>query len=348
MVTMNRRKYLMLGGRAAALAALSSAATLLPTVRVFADSADPLPPPEPLGRVVVAGLPVRSSPTTTAPIKRTLNLDDIIPLYEQLAGQAYYAHNDIWYRTDGGYVYSSSVQPIEDVKNTPVPDLTSLAAARFWAEVTVPYSDAYESPDTSGQRTARLYYTGVFRVIAAVTGADGEWWYRLQEGITYSPGPYVHATDLRRIPPSDLTPLSPDVYNKVIRVSLAAQTMEAFENGVSVMKCRVSSGYGDFGTPVGNHTVLFKYPTAHMIGGSGADFYDLPGVAFPTFLTWSGVAVHAAYWHNDFGRARSHGCLNVPASIARWVWRWTVPAAPYDAYSYMTPNGVTGTPVIVT
>lgn len=338
---MNRRKFLKLAGGATALAA---AASLLKTTRVFADSADPLPPPEPLGRVVVSGLPVRTSPTATATMSRTLNQDDIIPLYEQLEGQAYWAHNNIWYRTDGGYVYSSSVQPIEDVKNAPEPDI---AADWFWSEVTVPYTDARFAPDPAANRMARLYYTGVFRVIGAITGADGQWWYRLQDGITYSPGPYVPATDLRRITAQDLAPISPDVTDKVIRVSLAAQTLVAYENGQPVMKSRVSSGYGDFGTPEGNHTVLFKYPTARMIGGQGADFYDLPGVAFPTFLTWSGVAIHAAYWHNDFGRARSHGCLNVPASVARWVWRWTTPAAPYDAATYMTPNGVTGTRIIV-
>jgi hypothetical protein len=341
MAVMNRRKLLKLAGGATALAVSSA---LINSRRVFAADVDPLPPPEPLGRIVVQGLPVRTSPTTTSVISRTLNKDDIIPLYEQLEGEAYYTHNDIWYRTDGGYVYSSSVQPIEDVKNQPEPEL---AADWFWGEVTVPYSDALAAPEPGATRVARLYYTGVFRVIAAVTGADGEWWYQLQEGVTYSPGPYIHAADLRRITPADLASLSPDVTDKVIRVNLGAQTMVAYENGVAVMKTRVSSGYGDFGTPVGNHTVLFKYPTARMIGGQGDDFYDLPGVAFPTFLTWSGVAVHAAYWHNDFGRARSHGCLNVPAGVARWVWRWTTPSAPYDAATYMTPNGVTGTRVII-
>jgi lipoprotein-anchoring transpeptidase ErfK/SrfK len=343
MASINRRTFLKLTGSAIAAA---TATPLLNATRVFAEQVDPLTPPEPLGRVLVSGLPIRTSPTATATIARVLNRDDIIPLYEQLEGQAFYSHNNMWYRTDGGYVYSPSIQPIEDVKNTPEPDK---ASAWFWGDVTVAYTTARVAPDPDAQSVARLYYTGVFRVIDAMVGTDGEWWYRLQEGITYSPGPYIHATDLRRFDPSELTPLSPDVSDtdKIIRVNLAAQTLEAYENGVLVLKSRVSSGYGDFGTPVGNHTVLFKYPTAHMIGGQGADYYDLPGVAFPTFLTWSGVAVHAAYWHNDFGHARSHGCLNVPASVARWVWRWTTPAAPYDAATYTTPDGVTGTRIIV-
>ena len=342
MTLVDRRRFIKMAGSATALAAATS---LLKTARVFADMPDPEPPPAPLGRVTVQDLPIRTSPTTSANVVVVLNEDDIIRLHEQLEGQAYRPHNNIWYRTDGGYVYSSSVQPIDDVKNEPEPER---AAEHFWGEVTVPYTDAHTAPDPAASRVARLYYTGVFRVIDAVVGADNAWWYRLQEGITYVPGPYIRATDLRRFDPTELLPLSPAVQDKVIRVDLASQTLVAYENGEAVMNSRVSSGYGDFGTPVGNHTVLFKYPTARMIGGQGADFYDLPGVGFPTFLTWSGVAIHAAYWHNDFGRPRSHGCLNVPAGVARWVWRWTAPTAPYEAASYMTPNGATGTRIIVT
>ena len=84
-----------------------------------------------------------------------------------------------------------------------------------------------------------------------------------------------------------------------------------------------------------------------MTGGTGDDYCDLPGVGFPTFLTWSGVAIHTAYWHNDFRVMRSHGCLNVPAAVSRWVWRWTAPVAPYDEAYYTTPPGVAGTRVIV-
>jgi lipoprotein-anchoring transpeptidase ErfK/SrfK len=341
MAGIDRRKFLRLAGEAAFLAA---GATFANPLRARADTPDPGAPPAPFGRVTLWGLPIRTSPRTTSGIARVLNKDDILPLYEQVEGEAYYSSNSIWYRTDGGYVYSSSVQPIDEVKNTPEPER---AAGRFWSEVTVAYTDAREEPHPGAQIVKRLYYTGVFRVIEAVQDSDAAWWYRLQEGITYSPGPYVPAEDLRRIDPAELTPLSPDVADKRIAVDLTRQVLVAYENNEPVLTSRVSSGYGDFGTPTGEHTVLFKYPTARMIGGTGDDFYDLPGVAFPTFLTWSGVAIHAAYWHNDWGRRRSHGCLNVPAPVARWVWRWTSPPAPYEAATYMRPDGVAGTTVIV-
>lgn len=303
------------------------------------------PPPAPLGRVTTDFLNVRRLPATNSALVYTLLRDDIVLLLEQVAGQSVVAHNPIWYRTDIGYVYSSFVQPIAPVKNKPEPDR---ADNWFWGEVTVPYTDARTAPDANARFFLRLYYTGVFRVIGAAQDADGQWWYRLQEGVTYGPGPYVPAVDIRPIDPSELTPLSPEVKDKRIEVNLAGQTMTAYENGAPIMTCRVSSGYGSFGTPVGRHTVLFKYPAVRMIGGEGADSYDLPGVGFATFLTWDGVAIHAAHWRNDSGRPRRRGCLNVPAQVARWVWRWTAPAAPYTHSGYVTPAGTQGTTVVVT
>ncbi len=64
-------------------------------------------------------------------------------------------------------------------------------------------------------------------------------------------------------------------------------------------------------TPRGEYELLRKSHTSYMIGGVGADHYDLPGVAFPSYFTRSAIAVHGTYWHNDYGRPRSHGCVNV-------------------------------------
>ena len=48
-----------------------------------------------------------------------------------------------------------------------------------------------------------------------------------------------------------------------------------------------------------------------------------------TFFTYDGVAIHGTYWHNDFGARRSHGCVNVPIEVAKFVYLWTEPVAPY-------------------
>jgi len=301
-------------------------------------------PPTPLGRVATWSVEIRQESKGGAKLVRTARRDQVLRLYKQGMGEALMPHNATWYETDDGYTYSSWVQPVEDVKNPPEPER---AAEKFWGEITVPFSDSRVTPDPKARAGMRLYYTGVFRVIGAERGKDGQWWYRLQDGYGWGPGPYVSAAHVRRIDPSEMTPISPDAKNKRIEVNLKEQTITAYENDLPILTSRVASGYGSFRTPSGTHTVLFKNPTSRMTGGSGDGFYDLPGVPFPTYITWRGVAIHGAYWHNDFGRPRSHGCLNVPAPVARWFWRWTTPSAPYEAAIYYTPKDVKATVVKV-
>jgi hypothetical protein len=340
---LTRRQFLRLAGGAL------GAASVLPLVNwtsVYADDA-PVPTyaaPASLGRIASWSVEIRQKPSSEAQLVRTAQKDEVIKLIGQCAGTAVMPHNDIWYQTQDGYAYSSWIQPVEDRQNLPEPEK---AAGKFWGELTVPFSDSHWQPDPKVAHFMRLYYTGVFRVIEAVVGQDGQWWYRLQDGVTWSPGPYVPAAHIRRIDPSELTPISPGVADKHVEVSLKEQTITAYENGFPVLTSRVASGFGVHATPRGEHTVLYKSPTSRMTGGVGADFYDLPGVAFPTYITTSGIAIHGTYWHNDFGRPRSHGCLNVPSPVARWFWRWTLPSAPYEDAIYRTPSGSKGTLVKV-
>jgi hypothetical protein len=41
-----------------------------------------------------------------------------------------------------------------------------------------------------------------------------------------------------------------------------------------------------------------------------------------------GVALHAAFWHDEFGRARSHGCVNLSPRDAQRIFALTEPALP--------------------
>ena len=58
--------------------------------------------------------------------------------------------------------------------------------------------------------------------------------------------------------------------------------------------------------------------------------YDLPGIAWSTIFATGGVAVHSTFWHNNYGDAMSHGCVNVTPEDAKWLFRWTLPNVPYD------------------
>ena len=341
---LTRRQFLRLAGGALGAAAVMPLANWTSAYAAEDESVRIYAPPASLGRIATWGVEIRQKPSTEAKLVRTAQKDEVLKLRGQCEGTPVMPHNDIWFVTNDGYAYSSWVQPVEDIQNRAQPDK---AAEKFWGELTVPFSDSRRQPDPKAARFMRLYYTGVFRVVEAVAGKDRQWWYRLQDGITYSPGPYVPAAHIRRLAPSELTTISPAVANKRVEVNLKEQTITAYENGYPVLTARVASGFGVHHTPKGEHTVLSKSPTSRMIGGVGADHYDLPGVPFPTYITSSGVAIHGTYWHNDLGRPRSHGCLNVSSPVARWFWRWTLPSAPYDDAIYRTPKDIKGTLVQV-
>ncbi|MBC7171427.1 MAG: L,D-transpeptidase, partial [Polyangiaceae bacterium] len=38
--------------------------------------------------------------------------------------------------------------------------------------------------------------------------------------------------------------------------------------------------------------------------------------------------LHAAFWHDAFGERRSHGCVNLSPSDARYIFEFTQPALP--------------------
>ena len=35
-----------------------------------------------------------------------------------------------------------------------------------------------------------------------------------------------------------------------------------------------------------------------------------------------------AYWHDEFGKVRSHGCVNLAPKDAAWLFEWTDPSVP--------------------
>lgn len=358
---LSRRHFLKLAGVAlssAAIAPLSEnlpvlaaaprTASLPPNPAPESIDADPLAtlttPPTPFGRVTMFGVDVFSQPRRNAEIVRTARRDEVLVLRGQIKGDALRPHNNVWYETAEGFVYSSIVQPVLDQKNVPLPDLAKQA---FWGDITVPFADTRWTPDPAGRASSRLYFGSVYRVIDASPDASGDWWYQLREGVAHSPGPWVRAEHLRRFDPVvDLSPIAPAVADKRIEINIAQQTLTAFESDKPVLFTRVSTGFGKNFTPRGNYNVFRKAVGQRMIGGEGNDHYDLPGVPFPTYFTYRGIAFHGTYWHNDYGVVRSHGCINVPSDIARWIWRWTTPVAPLEAADIRFRPGL-GTPVKV-
>jgi lipoprotein-anchoring transpeptidase ErfK/SrfK len=141
------------------------------------------------------------------------------------------------------------------------------------------------------------------------------------------------------------------VADKHVIVDMERSVVTALENGTPVFEavCATGTRKPDQYTPGGTHKVLYKSPATHMRGDldKPADRYDLPGVAYSTFFTTSGVALHGTFWHNDWGARRSHGCVNLKNEDARWFFRWTGPNSPYEIAWYFPKRGATSTRVTV-
>ncbi len=119
---------------------------------------------------------------------------------------------------------------------------------------------------------------------------------------------------------------------KHIYVDLTTQTLTAYQGDTLFMQVPVSTGKW-FPTPTGEFTIWEKVKATKMSGGEGADYYYLPNVPFVMFFEGSGVSagrgfsLHGAYWHNNFGHAMSHGCVNMRTVDAEKLYYWANPVA---------------------
>lgn len=342
MAHISRRDFLKLG-----LAGLGYL-TLRPLERWI--PAPQFPEGDLLGRVLYK-VDVKAAPREDAPTVKILYEDAVVPWLRETVGPKPYYINQRWVETPEGYIYAPSLQPVRNQANQP---LTALPEGKpgFWAEVTVPYVDLYlDNPPPRSpwakdiieiyQQLPRLYYSQVVWIDQIRINEAGQVLYRFNEddkhGWGYGDIFWADGRAFRPLTPEEIAPIHPEVPpdEKKIVVNLTYQTLSCFEGNQEVYFCRISSGakwdaYGNpvdkWSTPVGeNQATWRKSISIHMSGGTTGAGYDTPAISWSVFFNGSGIAIHAAFWHNDFGTPRSHGCVNVRPEDAKWIFRWTTP-----------------------
>jgi len=308
------------------------------------------------GRVVSGVLWAYDVPSSTGKRVKLYWRDLVVNIDSTAIDEDASAYNRIWYRLeDGSYLYSGWVQPVRtllNVETLPVETLqatslqaTSLQATSLLGEVSVPFTDAYASPDPRAKVLYRLYYETTHWVMGSVAGPDGSAWYRLLDD-KFDQFYFVPARHVRILPREELEPLSPSVppRDKRIEVRLDAQLILAYEAERPVFAARAATGailqVGTYTTPIGRFETYHKRPSRHMAAGDiTASGFDLPGVPWVLYIKDNGISIHGTYWHNDFGRPRSHGCINLSPSAAKWLYRWSMPFVPPEKqYKYEYAN----------
>ncbi len=297
-----------------------------------------------MGRTLDNALQVYNKPSFSAKVVNMYWRDLIFKINAVTIGDNYPEHNRVWYLINNeGYVHSGKLQPVAIRQNKP---LTSVPKTGLLAEITVPFSDALKDPNRPDRIATRLYYSSVFWILEVLKDKQGKFWYRVPDDkrkVEY----FVSAEHLRPISAEEIAPISPhlSLEEKRLEVRLKDQVLVAYEKEKPVFMTRIASGGrfidGDYSTPVGQYITNRKRPSRHMASGDLAapSSYDLPGIPWVCYLTKSGISFHGTYWHNDFGKPRSHGCINLSPQAALWVYRWTSPTVPYGEETWIKDDG---------
>ncbi|MBB6391198.1 L,D-transpeptidase family protein [Microbacterium thalassium] len=125
--------------------------------------------------------------------------------------------------------------------------------------------------------------------------------------------------------PVNVTDYETIATSRRIDVNLSTQTTTLYQNGKVYRSWAISSGLPATPTPTGNFRV-FAHTAIQDLGAlcydpTRTDSYCTEDVPW---LTWFApdIAFHGAYWHNNFGNQMSHGCVNMPINVAKFVYDW--------------------------
>ncbi len=154
---------------------------------------------------------------------------------------------------------------------------------------------------------------------------------------------------------------------KWVVVNLTQGTLVAYDDVTPVYATLASPGRGgvprphsnalrDSTTPLGAYRITFKDRATTMSpeatgrpveDGRRLWFSDVP---FTQYFN-APFALHASYWHEDFGVPMSAGCINVSPMDAEWLFHWSGPTVPegwQGATGAAAPENGPSTWVVVT
>ena len=100
-------------------------------------------------------------------------------------------------------------------------------------------------------------------------------------------------------------------------VVLSTQMAYAYEDGLLKHSARISSGLPDTPTVKGDFKIRRKVRRQRMTGQD----YDLDNVEWVMYF-YAGYAFHGTWWHNNFGRPMSRGCVNMTNADAKWFYEF--------------------------
>jgi hypothetical protein len=128
----------------------------------------------------------------------------------------------------------------------------------------------------------------------------------------------LHGPAPRTSPPAG----SPSHLSRWIEVDLTNQQLRAWQGNQMVYSAIVATGRPMTPTLPGTFQVYRKLRYDDMRGWTpDRGSYNLPNV--PHVLYYDrGYAIHGTYWHAQFGRVQSAGCVNLAPADAAWIYNF--------------------------
>jgi hypothetical protein len=158
--------------------------------------------------------------------------------------------------------------------------------------------------------------------------------------------------DVLRMPDIQPIPKGLDPWDRWIDVDIGKQMLVAYEGARPVYVTLISSGKKgkpeeSFETPPGRYRIYSKQITSNMDGATATDGnYAIQDVPWVMYFEGS-YALHGAFWHESFGSVRSHGCVNLGPTDARWLFYWTTPFLPDTWHGVHANDDNLGTTVVI-
>lgn len=164
-------------------------------------------------------------------------------------------------------------------------------------------------------------------------------------------GYWISDKDCSRLDPAKRMPAWGKNGERWIDINVTKQTLVAYEGMQAVFATLVSTGEAGLGDPEKSRSTkrgIFRIHTKHLAATMNSDTtgeeFELQDIPYVQYFE-EGYALHAAYWHDDFGTPRSHGCINLAPEDARRLFFWTEPKLPPGWHSILRP--LTGSVVFV-
>lgn len=164
-------------------------------------------------------------------------------------------------------------------------------------------------------------------------------------------GLWVSDREVSRLDPARRMPAWGKNGERWLDVNVTKQTLVAYDGTKPVFATLVSTGEAGLGDPDKTKSTIRgifridrKHVTAKMSSSEVGEEFELNDIPFVQYFE-GGYALHAAYWHDDFGVPRSHGCINLSPDDARRIFYWTEPKLPPGWHTVRRP--LTGSVIFI-